>query len=332
MRALDTKLRPLGAVLAVAGLAAIAAGCGGEDDRTSGAAAVPSVSLPTQVRVSYVPASTVLPLHVAEAKGYFDERGLDVTLEEAANISDIPATLGRQFDIALGTATDLIRAGSAGVDVVQMAGNTIDTKSNPFVQLMVRKDAGIRTVADLEGKRVGTPTLSGVIHAAVLYSAKQQSAEHAKIRGVEAPSPTLPDQLKAGRVDAVEALEPFATTLKKKGSVSLGDPFASIGQPLATNFWIANGTWARKNPQVVQRYVDALEQAVTFIHDNPKEARRILQGYTGMPPKIASAVPLPTWDFGIRSQDLAKWVDVLKDVGHFKGDVDPQTLVLTSAR
>lgn len=326
------RLRPPGAIAAVAGLAVLA-GCGGSDDgRSSGAAAVPTQSSPTQVRVSYVPATTVLPLHVAKEQGYFAKSGLDVSLKEASNISDIPATLGRQFDIALGTATDLIRAGGAGVDVVQMAGNTIDTKSNPFVQLMVKKNSGIKSVADLQGKRVGTPTLGGVIHAAVLYSAKQHNAEHSKVQGVEAPSPTLPDQLKAGRIDAVEALEPFATTLKRKGALSLGDPFAAIGQPLATNFWIANGAWARENPAVVQRYVAALEQAVTFIEDNPKEARRILQGYTNMPPKIANVVPLPTWDFGIRTQDLDKWVDVLKDVGHFKGDVDAQKLVLTDAR
>lgn len=317
---------PITAALAIALVGAVA-GCGDDDTPPSEAASAG----PVQVRVSYVPATTVLPLHVAQAQGYFEAQGLDVTLEEASNISDIPATLGRQFDIALGTATDLIKAGSAGVDVVQMAGNTIDTKDNPFVQLMVRKDSGIKSVADLAGKKVGTPTLGGVIHAAVLYSAKQAGAQPDEIQGVEAPSPTLPDQLKAGRVDAVEALEPFATTMKKNGAVSLGDPFAAIGQPLATNFWIANGDWARSNPAVVRKYVAALEQAVAYIKSNPQAARKILQGYTKMPPKISKIVPLPTWDFSIRTEDLAKWVTVLKDVGGFKRDVDPQTLVLADA-
>jgi NitT/TauT family transport system substrate-binding protein len=322
-RALAT---PIAAALAVAAVTAVA-GCGDDGAPPREAAS----SGPVEVRVSYVPATTVLPLHVAKAQGYFEAQGLDVTLKEASNISDIPATLGRQFDIALGTATDLIKAGGAGVDVVQMAGNTIDTKDNPFVQLMVRKDSGIKTVADLEGKKVGTPTLGGVIHAAVLYSAKQAGAQPGEIQGVEAPSPTLPDQLKAGRVDAVEALEPFATTLKKNGAVSLGDPFAAIGQPLATNFWIANGDWARENPETVRKYVAALEQAVAYIESNPQPARKILQGYTKMPPKISQIVPLPTWDFSIRTADLAKWVTVLKDVGGLKRDVDPQTLVLADA-
>src|SRR5215218_2388830 len=135
MRLSRNAVRPLAGAMAAAALVAVA-GCGGDDAPTADV----SGSQPTKVRVSYVPATTVLPLHVAQAQGYFKRNGLDVTLKEASNISDIPATLGRQFDIALGTATDLIKAGAAGVDVVQMAGNTIDTKDNPFVQLMVRKD------------------------------------------------------------------------------------------------------------------------------------------------------------------------------------------------
>lgn len=321
--------RPLAAVLAAAALVAVA-GCGGEQEAATAASSGPQT---TKLRVSYVPATTVLPLHVAEQQGFFDKQGLDVTLQEAANISDVPATLGRQFDIALGTATDLIKAGGAGVDVVQIAGNTIDTKDNPFVQLMVRKDqsAKIKSVADLAGKKVGTPTLGGVIHAAVQYSARQQGLDPSRIQGVEAPSPTLPDQLKAGRIDAVEALEPFATTMKQNGAVSLGDPFASIGQPLATNFWIADGAWARANRDVVGRYVGALEEAVAYIESNSKRARRILQGYTNMPRKVSQIVPLPTYDLAIRAGDLTRWIDVLADVGQFKGDVDPQRLVLSGA-
>lgn len=324
-RPMHAVTRPLAAVLTAGALVAI--GCGEDEAATTQSAATG----PTKVRVSYVPATTVLPLHVAKQQGFFEQQGLDVSLKEAANISDIPATLGRQFDIALGTATDLIKAGGAGVDVVQIAGNTIDTKDNPFVQLMVGKKSPIRSTADLAGKKVGTPTLGGVIHAAVQYSAKQANVEPAKIQGVEAPSPTLPDQLKAGRIDAVEALEPFATTMKQKGARSLGDPFAAIGQPLATNFWIANGAWARENTDVVDKYVAALEQAVAYIEANPKPSRKILQGYTNMPPKVSQIVPLPTYEFGIRADDLTKWVDVLKDVGQFKGDVDPQKLVLSGA-
>ena len=318
-------------VAAVLALALVAAACGGDDETSSESQAGTATSAagPTKLRVSFVPATTVLPLHVAKAQGFFERNNLDVTLEQAANISDIPATLGRQFDIALGTATDLIRAGGAGLDVLQVAGNTNSTKANPFVQLIVRPDSGITDVAQLKDKTVGSPTLSGVIHAAVQYWAKQKGVEPSAIRGVEAPSPNLPDQLKAGRLDAVEALEPFASQLKRDGNVSLGDPFASIADPLATNFWMSQGSWARSNREAIGRFVESLEQAQAFIDQNPPEARRILQEYTGMPAPVASSVPLPTYNFEIRTQDLATWVRILKDIGQFGGNVDPNKLVLT---
>jgi ABC-type nitrate/sulfonate/bicarbonate transport system substrate-binding protein len=174
--------------------------------------------------------------------------------------------------------------------------------------------------------------LSGVIHAGVQYWAKQKGVDPASIKGVEAPSPNLPDQLKAGRLDAVEALEPFATNLKRDGFVSLGDPFAAIADPLATNFWMAQGSWARSNRDAVGRFVQSLREAQTFIEQNNGEARQILQGYTGMAAPVANSVALPTYNFDIRTQDLATWVKVLKDIGQFNGNVDPNKLVLSPGK
>jgi hypothetical protein len=39
-------------------------------------------------------------------------------------------------------------------------------------------------------------------------------------------------------------------------------------------------------------------------------------------------VPLPTYNFEIRMQDLTRWVQVLKDIGEFNGNVDANRLVL----
>jgi NitT/TauT family transport system substrate-binding protein len=314
-------------------LALVATACGDGDETSSDPQGTTTTAVgPTKLRVAYVPATTALPVHVAKQTGIFERNNLDVTLSEAANISDLPATLGRQFDIALGTATDLIRAGGAGLDMIQISGNTVSTKENPFVQIIVPADSGITDFAQLRDKTVGSPTLSGVIHAGVLHAAKQQGVDPGSIRGVEAPSPNLPDQLRAGRLDAVEALEPFATNLKRDGFVSIGDAFSHIADPLATNFWVAQGKWARENRAAVDRFVQSLREAQTFIQQDNARTRQILQGYTGMPAPVANSVPLPTYDFNIRTEDLTRWVEVLKDIGQFDGDVDPDKLVLAPRR
>lgn len=320
----------LARLLTLLALAAVAA-CGGSGTATPDASggAPASADKPAALRIAFVPTTTALPLHVAKAQGFFDSEGLDVTLTKAANISDLPNTLGRQFDLALGTATDLIRAGAAGLDVVQVSGNTVSTKDNPFVRIVVPADKGIKDFAGLQGKTIGSPTLSGVIHVGTLFTAKKQGADPATIKGVEAPSPNLPDQLKAGRLDAVEALEPFASQLTKSGNVSIGDPFSAIGDPLATNFYVAKGSWAGSNEDVVARFINAMEQAADFIEQNPKEARTILQEFTELPAPVVASVPLPTYDFEIRTEDLDKWVEVLTDLGQLDEKVDTSKLVLS---
>ncbi len=321
---------------ALLALTAVVAACGGTESSSPASppaaspAATPSAEAETTaLRIAFVPATTALPLHVAKDQGFFEENDLDVTLTKAANISDLPSTLGRQFDLALGTATDLIRAGTAGLDIVQVSGNTVSTKANPFVRVIVPADKGIVDFGDLGGKTVGSPTLSGVIHVGTLFTAKQQGADPATIKGVEAPSPTLPDQLKAGRVDGVEALEPFASQLTKAGNVSIGDPFSAIADPLATNFYVAQGKWAESNEDAVERFVKAMEQATDFIEEKPMESRVILQQFTELPAPIAAAVPLPTYDFEIRTEDLDKWAAVLKELGQLDGEVDTGKLVLS---
>lgn len=325
-----TTRRPA-VLLTVLVLSGAVAACGGSGTSESAqpSPAAGTAQEPTSLRIAFVPATTSLPLHVAQERGLFDANGLDVTLTPAANISDITTTLGRQFDLSIGTATDLIRAGEAGLDVVQVSGNTVSTKENPFVRVVAPAGKGIDDFGDLAGKTVGSPTLSGVIHVGTLYTAKQQGADPATIKGVQAPPPALPDQLTAGRVDAVEALEPFASNLVKAGNVSLGDPFSAIADPLATNFFVAQGEWARANADAVARFVEAMEEASAFIGRSPEQTRTILQGYTQLPPPVAAAVPLPTFDVEIRTSDLDTWVDVLQDLGQLDGDVDTSSLVLS---
>lgn len=284
----------------------------------------------TSIDVAFVPATTGLLLNVAEAEGLFEDHGLDAELSEAQNISEIIPTLGQQFDISLGTTTDLIRAGESGLDVVQISGNTISTEDNPFAQLIVEADSGIEDITDLEGRRMASPTLSGVINMAVLYWAQQEGIEPDSIDGVQVPPPNHPDQLNAGQVDAVQALEPFASQLLGQGHQSLGNPFAAIKLPLATNFWVANGQWADDNPEVVDGFTSALEDAKDFLEDseaNEARAREVLQEYTGMPPEAAENVALPTFDLEVRQDDVDTWIDVLEQLGELDGDIDSQGLV-----
>jgi len=282
----------------------------------------------TTVRAAYIPVVTWLPAWIAKDKGFFEKNGLDVLLTVTQNLSVLPGTLGRQFDFAPSTAPDLIKAVVAGIDVVAVAGQAIETKDNPSTHVIVRADSTVRSIEDLKGKVIATPTIGAIIHVSLLHSLKKSGIDPASIRAVEVPFPNMADQLKAGNVDAVEALEPFAGQLLAAGNRSLGDPLLSVGDEVLYPFWISQTKWAESHRGVIEAWVASLEQAKEFIDANPGEARAILAKYTRLPAPVVEKIPFPTYRFSLRSQDFGIWVTVLKDLGQIAASVDENRLVV----
>jgi ABC-type nitrate/sulfonate/bicarbonate transport system substrate-binding protein len=284
---------------------------------------------PVAIRAAYVPVATWLPAWVAKDKGIFEKHGLDVTLTPIQNLSLLPGTVGRQFEFAASTAPDLLKAVAGGLDVVATAGEAIETKDNPTMQLIVRKDSNIKGPADLKGKVVAAPTLGAVMHSATLYWLKKNGVDPSSIRGVEVPFPNMGDQLKAGSVDAVEALVPFTTAILAAGNVSLGDPMLAVGDEVLFPFWISDGTWARANRPTIKAWIDALTEAKKYMDEHPAEGRAVLAKYSGLPDAIVQKVPYPTYRFTIKPEELGVWVDVLTELGQLSRPLDRSKLVVS---
>src|SRR3954454_22083622 len=284
----------------------------------------------TPVRAAYVPVATWLPAWVALDKGIFAKHGLAVTLTPIQNLSLLPGTVGRQFEFAASTPTDLIKAVAGGLDVVATAGEAIEVKSNPTTQVIVRKDSGIASARELKGKAIAAPTLGAVIHVATLYWLKKNGVDPASIRAVEVPFPNMGDQLKAGNVDAVEALEPFAGALVAAGNVSLGAPLLAAADEVLYPFWISDGAWAHANHHVIKAWIFSLTEAKTYMDANPADARAILAKYSPLPPEVVAKVPLPIYRFTIKPDELGVWIDVLKDLGQLSVPVDQAKIVVTA--
>jgi NitT/TauT family transport system substrate-binding protein len=283
---------------------------------------------PVAVRAAYIPVITWLPAWVAKEKGFFAKHNLDVTLSVAQNLSVLPGTVGKQFEFAPSTAPDLLKAVSSGLDVVAVAASVFETEDNPSTQLMVSKESGINSAKDLSGKLIATPTIGGVIHVSVLYWLKQNGVDPNSVRAVEVPFPNMADQLKAKRVDAVEAVEPFVGALKAAGYVALTAPLLSAGKEVLFPFWISSGEWARNNRATVSAWKASLDDAIAFIKENPEEARKIVAQYTKLPEPVVKATPFPTYRTAITVKDIDVWANVLRDVGQLTTPVDPAKLVV----
>lgn len=283
---------------------------------------------PIKVRVATVISSAWLPLWVAKDKGIFLENGLDVDIMTVQNNSTTIGALGRQIDISAATTIDIVKAAAGGLDVVGVSGNTIETSANQQMRLIAGKDSGITTVEQLRGKTLGTPTINGAVHVAAMLAIKGAGVEPKDVRFLEMTFPNMADQLRAKRVDAVEAVEPFASALKQAGHVDLGDPMLKVADPVTLTCWMANGEWARAHPDVVKSWRSALDAAKAFIAANDGEARQILAKWTNLPDNVIKNIVLPTYSTSLTTQDVSVWIDATRDAGQLTRDLKASGLVL----
>ena len=105
------------------------------------------------VGLGYIPSVQFAPFYYAQQQGYYADVGLDVTFQNRID-PDLITLVGQgTIDVGIGDGTSIIPAVSQGIPVRYLA--TIYGKFPSIV--FAKSTSGIRTAADLEGKRLGTP-------------------------------------------------------------------------------------------------------------------------------------------------------------------------------
>jgi len=314
----------LAAVL-VLGLAA----CGGNGSSQAPPAVVGGTDKPmTTLRVAHNSNAGVLPVRIAAEKGYFKAHGLDVQFTKVENIATLPPALGKSFDIALSVPTMVVNANAHGIDLVAVAGATLQDEGNRQSAVIASKASGVKSAKDLVGKTIGVQNTTGTFHLATLYWLKTSGVDPDSVKTVQVDPPAQADQLAAGRVDAVEAVAPFSTKmLAKPDNVDLGDPYGSMAAQIGAIEWVSQKKWAEQHTAVLDSFRTAVQEGIDFSKKNKDEALKILQSYTGISDQVLATTELPTFTVDVRKQDWELWLKAMREVGGFKGNVDVDSLL-----
>jgi NitT/TauT family transport system substrate-binding protein len=334
---MSIRTRIAGALLAGAVCVATAAGCGGSDSgsSTSTSPTTAAANAPAQkLRVAIAPGSFLdLAPWIAQDQGFFAKHGLEVEATiPTVPFSQLPSTLGRDYDIILGTQPDLINAGARGIDLKAVGGVNLDGKQIPGSALVVPKGSAITSIKDIQGKTVGAPSTSGNNWLTLLCWADKAGVDPESIRGVEAPAPQVPDLLGQGRFDAALLFEPLLGGVVAAGGTNLGDSYQEcFGEPMFTSLWLANGAWADEHKPQIEQFLAGLTEAKQYIAEHPDEARELYVKRSGLPAPVAERAPIDPSVFEFRPitvDDLQPWLDVMQRLTGFDQDVDLNKLVL----
>jgi aliphatic sulfonates family ABC transporter substrate-binding protein len=209
---------------------------------------------------------------VAKAKGFFDAHNLDV---EVRNVTSgklaLDALIGGSAELATVAETPIMRAGLAGQEVAMVA--TMEASDND-VQLLTREDAGIKSVADLKGKKIataiGTSAEYMVVTALASKGLKPSDATIINLRPQD-----MATALERGDVDAYAIWQPHTYNGRRllEGKAAYLD---TKGIYVETFNIVGMRAYVQKNPKLVQEFLKALLDAEAFMRSNRDESTKIV--------------------------------------------------------
>lgn len=210
-------------------------------------------------------------VYIAQERGYFKAQGLDVTVKnQASSVETIRDLKAGRIDLACCGAFNLVKevlGGTANLRCLAVLGN------GQAFSLISRLDKGIRGPADLRGKTIGL--MGGT--AAEYFLGRFLIFQHIPFKEVTLVDVTkvVAEALKTGKIDAVMVPEPHSfNILRNMGNGVVSWP-AQGGQEI---YWVlaTREQLLKDKPETLEKLLRALEQAVDFIQQNRREARRII--------------------------------------------------------
>jgi NitT/TauT family transport system substrate-binding protein len=132
------RRRTVGGAAAMAVLALVAAGCGGDDPEPPGQSA-DGGELVT-VRVGDILGTPAAFLQFGVDQGFFEEQGLDVQVEpNPGGAANIPGVAAGDFDIAGSNVVSVLLARGEGIPIKMISAGTFATndQESDFSQILV---------------------------------------------------------------------------------------------------------------------------------------------------------------------------------------------------
>jgi NitT/TauT family transport system substrate-binding protein len=253
----------------------------------------------TPITVGIIPIVDTAPLHLGVEQGFFEEEGLDVTIESGAGgAALIPGVVSGDFDFAFGNYVSSMVARDRGLDIVYVS-NGNSTTGDPefdFGGVVVSADSDIQSPADLAGKRVSVNTLSNIGDTTIRQVVEDDGGDPDSIEFVEIPFPDAPAALENGQVDAAWILDPFMTTAVDAGARVISYNFADFDPNLDVSGYFTSGDQMEAEPEKVEAFQAAMQRSLEYAQENPDEVRRIVTTYTEIAPDVLERIALPKFN------------------------------------
>jgi len=269
------------------------------------------------------------PAYIADRMGFFEEQGLDVTVQPGADAqANFAQALSGDVDIVTTSWTVMATSNAEGVPVTAIASNGYISAESKGSGVLVRPDSGISSIADLAGKTIGVQGVRSGSDLAVLLAAEDAGIDPDSLTQVALPFPAMQAALESGQVDAVMAVDPFFSQIAAAGMDNLGNMQAQFTPDVPSTVWATTDNWLAENSETAEKFAAAMEEAVAYYEDpeNLEEVRAITAEISQTDIEKVTKV-LPTISVSFNRQAASDNLAALSRLGYLTKDVTFEDMV-----
>lgn len=269
-----------------------------------------------KVDIAIISIAHMAPIQLGIEKGFYRRQGIDVVLNKNLAQTAYPQAIVSGaidgYTVQYGVLAIGVAAGIplVGINTLTAGGLTAET-DDP--QLVTRADSGIRSVADLKGKTIAVNNVGSVQEITVRRAAQRAGIGATSVKVIGIPFAQMGSVLRNKQVDAALIADPFTTQLKQQIKLRLLAGSSIVwrkGQQVAT--LVMSRKWWDANKAVGRRLQLATRQAVDYAARNPREVRRLLPAFTGVPASVTSRQPLPRFVSKMDVRDIQNTARVMR--------------------
>jgi NitT/TauT family transport system substrate-binding protein len=251
----------------------------------------------------------ILPLYVAEEKGFFAKHGISVQWVDVKDPGQASKLLfSGQADFFMTTFANLLPAEVREPGTIRLLYPIYEPSNRPGSFILVGPDSQISDIQQLRGHTLGTYSGPSQKAYALMVLRKLGLREPDDVHLVQVASSAQVQGLLGGSFDALFTTEPYASIAISKGArvVEGGVRTKYISDP----FWLGSAvvlkSFAKEKPEVVKALLDGLAEAANYISEHDAEAREILARRTNTELPVAQGCALYTWVSFPSTNDLGQ--------------------------
>ncbi|WP_410319053.1 ABC transporter substrate-binding protein [Methanobrevibacter sp.] len=218
------------------------------------------------VKIGYLPSDHDAALFVAEKQGLYEKKGIKVELVQFNNGGDLMTAMASgQVDVGYVGIAPVLSSVAKGVPV-----KVISSAQTEGSGIVVTKDSGIKSAADLKGKSIATPGEASIQHV-LLSNYLDKNGLSIKDLNVSAMKvPSMNDALKTKQIDGIITFQPYVSIAENDTNNVVLENSSGILPNHPCCVVVASDDFIKNHENETKNIIEIHNESTKFINDNIK--------------------------------------------------------------